>query len=97
MDIAIQWTRYLMDNMQYSIEYHVWENEHEKNLKKVLKIIRESKYINIKELALQTLDLDNKKRDDIIGTLITCEQIKEEWIENPDPTKEGKIKLYRPI
>ena len=93
MGWAIAIVRYSLDNMQYDVEYHIWESEYERNSKRILQIVRERGQATMTEIAVETQYLDEKARNGIMETLKTCRFVEEIFVD-PKPGEKYSTKVF---
>lgn len=97
---VIQWgidlAQFCVERMMREIEFHIADNEHESNAKRVLNIIRTKKGITKSELTRKTQWLrDSSHRDAVLKTLKESEQIESKFVGEGNNSKE-RFYLLRP-
>lgn len=80
-DYAIKLSRYLFDSLYYSVENKISSSVQERNVKKVLQIIRTHGKINVSDLTRKCQHLKSNERKDILETLKESKLI-EEFLED---------------
>ena len=86
MDYAIKLSRFLFEALHYSVENKISNSTQEKNVQKVLQIVRSNGKITISDLTRKCQHLKSSERKDIIETLKEAKLI-EEFLEDVNGKK----------
>lgn len=81
MDYAIKLSRFLFESLHFNVENKISSSAQEKNLQKILQIIRSNGKISISDLTRKCQHLKSGERKDIIETLKEAKLI-EEFLED---------------
>jgi len=91
---SIRLTQFLFDNLHFAAENHIASSDHEQNVQKILKMIRQKGTISVSDLTRRTQHLQMRTRKDVIESLKESKYIDEVRRELPDGTFE---RLYQAL
>ena len=77
VDYAVKLSRFLTDSLHDAVESKISDNTLEKEVKKMLNLIRNSKKISQSDITRKFQHLKSAERKDIIHTLIESKHIEE--------------------
>jgi hypothetical protein len=80
MSYGIRLAKHLADHMHYIVENYMAKNELEHEVKRILKLVRDSGAISISEISRKSQNLPGHIRNDIIETLKQSGQVQEDFI-----------------
>ncbi len=93
MAYGISLAKYLSDQMSYIIETYMAKNDHEHEVKRILKVVRDAGSISLQGISQKSQNLYGNVRNDILSTLIDSGQINEHSIGDGKYTR----KIYTAI
>jgi len=87
---GIRLTKHLFDNLQYAVENFISNTEQERDLKKMLYLIRHKGKISVSDLTRKFQHMKTTDRKSVIQTLMDSEHIEEKW-EIESETKRKRV------